>query len=268
LPKTATASPSARPPVGATGIRRGARGASSARAPQVAAEPAGVIDEPELLDADVHRTLAARLREERRRSGLTLVDVAGRSGLSTAMVSKIENSQTSPSLNTLARLAVALEVPITSFFRGLEEERDATFVPAGTGVEMVRLGTRHGHRYELLAVSKSGVKAVQPYLVTLTEQSEAFPIFQHEGIEFLYQLEGSLTYRYGRHTYDMEPGDSLMFYGRVAHGPEHLSRVPIRFLSITIDIATDRESPEPTARASAGGRSGRSGRRTGAGRSC
>ena len=217
--------------------------------------PPDLMAEPDLLDADVHRTLAGRLREERQRSALTLVDVARRSGLSTAMISKIENNQGSPSLNTLARLAVALEVPITSFFRGLEEERDASFVAAGTGVEIVRLGTRHGHRYELLAVSKSGLKVVQPYLVTLTEQSEAFPIFQHEGVEFLYQLEGSLAYRYGRHTYDLEPGDSLMFYGRVAHGPERLTNVPIQFLSITIDVEPDapaadgavRSAPKPRA---------------------
>ena len=207
-----------------------------------------VDDESVVLDLEVHRTLAAQLREERRRSALTLVEVARRSGLSTAMISKIENAQTSPSLTTLARLAVALEVPLTTFFRGLEEEHDASYVPAGTGLEIVRQGTRHGHRYELLAVSKNALRVVQPYLVTLTKQSEAFPIFQHEGIEFLYQLEGSLSYRYGRQTYELRPGDSLMLYGRIAHGPERLTELPIRFLSITIDLDMERTpSAEPVA---------------------
>jgi transcriptional regulator with XRE-family HTH domain len=213
---------------------------------------AAIDDESVMLDFEVHRTLAAQLREERRRSGLTLVEVARRSGLSTAMISKIENAQTSPSLTTLARLAVALEVPVTSFFRGLEEEHDASYVPAGTGLEIVRQGTRHGHRYELLAVSKNALRVVQPYLVTLTQQSEAFPIFQHEGIEFLYQLEGSLSYRYGRQTYELRPGDSLMLYGRIAHGPERLAELPIRFLSITIDVDTEGDgtpqAPAPSPR--------------------
>ena len=132
------------------------------------------------------------------------------------MISKIENAQTSPSLRTLARLSQALEVPVTTFFRGFEEERDASYVRAGEGIELVRQGTRHGHRYELLAAAKGAQRRVQPFLVTLTEQRETFPLFQHVGVEFLYALEGSFVYRYGRQTYPMDPGDSLMFDGQIA----------------------------------------------------
>ena len=197
--------------------------------------------EAQLLESDMTQAIAGRLRDERRRLGLTLHDVAGRSGLSVGMLSKIENAQTSPSLRTLARLSTALELPVTTFFRGFEEERDASFVRAGEGLELVRLGTRHGHRYELLATGKGEQRRVQPFLVTLTEASEAFPLFQHEGVELLYALDGRLTYRYGRQTYELSPGDSLMFDGRVAHGPEQLTRLPIRFLSITIDLEGDAD---------------------------
>ena len=106
------------------------------------------------------------------------------------MISKIENAQTSPSLRTLARLSHALEVPVTTFFRGFEEERDASFVRAGEGIELVRQGTRHGHRYELLAAAKGEQRRVQPFLVTLDRAAEAFPLFQHDGVELLYALEG------------------------------------------------------------------------------
>jgi transcriptional regulator with XRE-family HTH domain len=198
--------------------------------------PSNGDGEADLLESDMTQAIAGRLRDERRRLGLTLQDVAGRSGLSVAMLSKIENAQTSPSLRTLARLSTALEMPVTTFFRGFEEERDASFVRAGEGLELVRQGTRHGHRYELLAAGKGEQRRVQPFLVTLTEASEAFPLFQHEGVELLYALDGAFTYRYGRQTYELAPGDSLMFDGRVAHGPEQLTRLPIRFLSITIDL--------------------------------
>lgn len=188
------------------------------------------------LEDQINAAIATRLREERRRLGLTLQEVASRSGLSLGMISKVENSQTSPSLNTLARLSQALEIPVTTFFRGFEEERDASFVKAGEGIEIVRQGTRHGHRYELLAAAKGAKSHVQPFLVTLTEASEAFPLFQHDGVEFLYALEGSFAYRFGRHTYEMAPGDSLMLDGQVPHGPERLVDLPIRFLSITVDL--------------------------------
>ena len=195
----------------------------------------------DFLEDEINRAIATRLHEERRRLGLTLQEVARRSGLSLGMISKIENAQTSPSLRTLARLSQALEVPLTTFFRGFEEERDASFVKAGEGIELIRQGTRHGHRYELLAAAKGAQRRVQPFLVTLTQPSEEFPLFQHEGVEFLYDLEGSLVYRYGRHTYEMNPGDSLMLDGRVPHGPERLNQLPIRFLSITVELDPDDE---------------------------
>lgn len=201
-------------------------------------------DESAFLEDAINQAIGGRLREERRRLGLTLQDVADRSGLSLGMISKIENTQTSPSLRTLARLSQALEVPVTTFFRGLEEERDASYVRAGDGIELVRQGTRHGHRYELLAAAKGAQRRVQPFLVTLTEQSETFPLFQHDGVEFLYTLEGSFVYRYGRHTYDMEPGDSLMFDGHVPHGPERLNLLPARFLSITVELDPEEGTAE------------------------
>lgn len=197
------------------------------------------------LEDAINGAIGSRLREERRRLGLTLQDVADRSGLSLGMISKIENAQTSPSLRTLARLSQALEVPVTAFFRGFEEERDASHVRAGDGIELVRQGTRHGHRYELLAAAKGAQRRVQPFLVTLTEQRETFPLFQHDGVEFLYALQGSFVYRYGRHPYEMDPGDSLMFDGQVPHGPERLNGLPIRFLSITVELDSEVSTGEP-----------------------
>ncbi|MBF8289518.1 MAG: Transcriptional regulator, MerR family [Chloroflexi bacterium] len=201
-------------------------------------------DESAFLEDAINQAIGGRLREERRRLGLTLQEVADRSGLSLGMISKIENAQTSPSLRTLARLSQALEVPVTTFFRGFEEERDASYVRAGEGIELVRQGTRHGHRYELLAAAKGAHRRIQPFLVTLTEQRETFPLFQHDGVEFLYGLEGSFVYRYGRHTYEMAPGDSLMFDGQIPHGPEGLNVLPIRFLSITTELDPDERPGE------------------------
>ena len=203
-----------------------------------------VVDGPDIdtLERAISQTLGERVKSERRRLGFTLQELASRSGLSLGMLSKVENAQASPSLRTLARLAQGLEVPVTTFFRGLEEERDASFVKAGRGIELVRQGTRHGHRYELLAAPKGPLRRIQPFLVTLTDESESFPLFQHGGTEFLYTLSGELTYRYGQHTYRMEAGDSLLFDGTVPHGPEALAGLPIRFLSITIDLPVDDES--------------------------
>jgi transcriptional regulator with XRE-family HTH domain len=183
------------------------------------------------LEGELHAAIARRVREYRQDRGLTVGQLADDSGISKGMLSKIENAQASPSLATLARLSQALGVPVTSFFRGLEEEHDAFFVPAGHGREIVRQGTRHGHRYQLLGTNKGAAKRIEPTLVTLTESSEVFPLFQHPGTEVLYMLEGRVVYGYGRARYALSPGDSLQFDGEVPHGPVELVTVPIRFLS-------------------------------------
>ena len=107
---------------------------------------------------------------------------------------------------------------VTAFFRRFEEERSAVFVKAGEGLEIERRGTRAGHQYNLLGhvdANTSGV-VVEPYLITLSQNSDVFPTFQHEGMEFLYMLEGEVVYRHGSHLFRMLPGDSLFFDRRAA----------------------------------------------------
>jgi mannose-6-phosphate isomerase-like protein (cupin superfamily) len=123
-------------------------------------------------------------------------------------------------------------VPVTAFFRRFEEERDATFVKAGQGLQIERRGTRAGHQYQLLGHTVRKSISVEPYMITLTADSDVFPLFQHEGVEFIFMLEGEVSYRHGDRTYTLLPGDSLFFDADVPHGPDDLRRLPIRFLSI------------------------------------
>jgi transcriptional regulator with XRE-family HTH domain len=197
---------------------------------------APIVDVPvdDLLEAEINRTIAVRLREARRRQGLTIQDVAESSGLSLGMVSKVENAQTSPSLRTLAKLGQALEIPLASLLRGFEVEGAASVVKAGRGIEVVRPGTRHGYRYELLAPPINGPHRMEPYLVTLDDASEPFPFLEHDGSEFVYVLAGRLRFRYGQRTHDLEAGDAVFLDGVVPHGPETLEERPVRLLSIML----------------------------------
>ena len=125
-------------------------------------------------------------------------------------------------------------MPITAFFKGFEEPKSASFVKAGEGVNLERRGTRAGHHYSLLGHienNTSGV-VVEPYLITLNAESDVFPTFQHEGMEFLYMLEGEVVYRHGDSLYRMRMGDSLFFDADAPHGPEELVTLPARYLSI------------------------------------
>ncbi len=175
-----------------------------------------------------------QVREYRTKLGMTVADLGRQANLSPGMLSKIENGVTSPSLSTLQSLSRALNVPVTAFFRKFEEQRDATFVKDGQGLAIERRGTRAGHQYHLLGHTIGKNLVVEPYLVTLTEQSDVFPLFQHSGLEFIYLLEGEVAYRHGNKLYAMQAGDSLFFDADAPHGPEELRKLPIKLLSVIV----------------------------------
>jgi transcriptional regulator with XRE-family HTH domain len=183
---------------------------------------------------NLEQAIGHEVRVLRKKLGLTVTGISAATGISTGMLSKIENGNISPSLTTLQALSRALGVPMTSFFRRFEEPRGAVFVKAGEGVELERRGTRAGHQYNLLGhiAATAGGVSVEPYLITLTTESDVFPTFQHEGLEFLYMLEGEVAYRHADEVFLLQPGDSLFFDADAPHGPERLVTLPARYLSI------------------------------------
>ena len=194
-------------------------------------DPHAPADSPENT---LEGAIGVQVREFRQKLNMTVVDLAKVAGLSAGMLSKIEHGLTSPSLGTLQNLARALHVPVTALFRRFEEERDVSFVKAGMGLKIERRGTRAGHQYQLLGHTVGKSIGVEPYLITLTSDSDVFPLFQHSGVEFIYMLEGEVAYRHSDKTYILRPGDSLFFDADAPHGPEVLRKLPIRFLSIIV----------------------------------
>jgi transcriptional regulator with XRE-family HTH domain len=201
---------------------RGGRGA-------LAQDPHGRARERRLEVA-----IGRAVRRVRKKREMTVAQLSEATGLSPGMLSKIENGQISPSLATLQALVHALSIPITTLFRDYEAPRAAVHVRAGEGVEIERRGTRAGHQYRLLGhvgENATGV-TVEPYLITLTDESDIFPTFQHAGMEFIHMLEGRVGYRHGARLYPLAPGDSLFFDADAPHGPEELTELPARYLSI------------------------------------
>lgn len=208
-------------------------------------ERQGAVQTPDPLKQNPHAVREAReknlelaigrqIRDLRKRQRMTGAELAAQAGLSVGALSKIENGLVSPSLATLQALADSLRVPLVQLFAGYDQPRRAMHVKGGAGVDVQRQGSRAGQQYSLLGhigSNESGV-VVEPYLLTLADESDVFPVFQHAGLEFIYMLEGALEYRHGDQVYLLEPGDALLFDSDAPHGPErHVTR-PIRYLSI------------------------------------
>lgn len=191
--------------------------------------------ESEQAKPDMDRALGLAIRAQRQRQGLTLAQLAERIDLSRGMLSKIENGQASMSLDSLSRIATGLGVSMSNLLKALDSRSGgAQQVKAGAAMEVVRRGTRRGHTYHLLAYDQGPVKRFEPFLISMDDQAEVFPTFEHPGTEFIYMLQGKLEYRHGEYSYLLEPGDSLTFSGTVPHGPERLIKLPIRFITVII----------------------------------
>lgn len=163
----------------------------------------------EAVSMDVGQRLRA-LREER---GISMRSLARISGLSANALSMIERGLTSPSVSTLNKLAAALEVPITAFFREEPVRKDVVFCKAG---ERVRVPFMRG-LYEGLG-GESYAGRVDAFMLTLEAGGSSGPHgMVHTGNEFVFCLRGQLEYKIVHDRYLLEAGDSLIFGAHLIH---------------------------------------------------
>jgi transcriptional regulator with XRE-family HTH domain len=183
----------------------------------------------------LERAIGHQVRSIRKQMNLTVLDIARLSGLSPGMLSKVETGAISPSLATLRLVAKALNVPITTFFQEYEEQREAAYFPPGKAPIVDRRGSRLGFRYHLLGHPiKRSKTAVEPYVIELDKRSDTSGLFQHEGVQFIFVLEGEVVYRHGSKSYTLKPGASLFFDAEVPHGPSRIVTATVRLLSMTV----------------------------------
>src|SRR5437764_14679102 len=106
--------------------------------------------------ASVPTPVGARVRALRQAMGLSLRDLAQRSGVSAPMLSQVERGETSPTLAVAGRIAAGLDLRLSQLLR-LDEGGSVTVVRAGER----RKGpaAARGHRYELLTPPLPGLRA-------------------------------------------------------------------------------------------------------------
>ncbi len=211
-----------------------------ARVPRAAStKPKGQAEEEEeLYDKDfanlsLERRIGIVLKRRRLEANLTLADLSAGADLSSAMLSRIENGMATASLDALERLAAAVGIGLGDLFKETEaKQASAQLVKRDEQMEVVRVGTKYGHTYRLLAYDRGPTKHFEPFFIQMDKKSETYPRFSHPGTEFIYMLQGRMEYRFGDKSYLVEPGDAFTFSGDVVHGPEKLLDEKIRFLAI------------------------------------
>lgn len=191
---------------------------------------------------DVPRVnVGQRLREQRMDRGLTIRDLAQKSGLNVNTLSMIENGKASPSIETLQQLSYALEMPIVAFFEDTTPEREIVHHKA---CQRPVFSFAHGILEDLGAgMSRRGAETL---LVMLNPHSDSGenPIV-HTGRETVYCLEGKITYIVDDQTFVLEPGDSLLFEAHLPHRMQNTGAIPTRALIV---LCPSDEQDSPTER--------------------
>ncbi len=163
----------------------------------------------EAISVDVGQRLKA-LREER---GISMRMLARNSGLSANALSMIERGLTSPSVSTLFKIATALGVPITDFFREEAERKKIVFSKAN---ERTRIPFLRGIWEGMGSESFSG--RLNAFIITLENGANSGPHpIVHTGSEFVFCLRGHLEYEVDEERYQLETGDSLIFAAHLPH---------------------------------------------------
>lgn len=186
--------------------------------------------------ADLAFSVGWEIRSLRLSINMTAQDLARKAGVSNGMISKLENGQATASFATLHAIAGALNVPVARLFVSHEKRADYSLVRAGRGINVRRKGAKQGLDYQLIGHLLSGEKFVEPYLVTIDTEAAPNPGFQHTGIEFMYMLEGRMTFRYADDLIDLGAGDTVVFHANVIHGHEKLLEGPVRYLSVVFNL--------------------------------
>ncbi len=176
-----------------------------------------------------------RIRELREDAGLTLQDIAERTGYSSALLSQFENHMVSPPLGALIKLSRALNVEVNDFFG---EATGQSFILVRKDEREIvsrvasKEGINLGYTYEALGFGLKG-SHMEPFVVTLEPVSiREKHLSVHEGEEFIYVLDGRMKIRLGEHTDILDPGDSIYFKCMTPHHVTCDGHLPARILAV------------------------------------
>lgn len=175
--------------------------------------------------------LGAKLREERKRLSLTMVQLSELSGISQPHLSQMENGKVSPSINSLYRLANALDISpqqllpdVPSSGLVIMRAEDSTMTPISDQIDSARA--------RVLALPEGRLQ-IQEVVVRASEQLGDW--FDHEGEEFLFVLEGSMLLELkGQEPQVLEARDGAWYQSAVPHRWSVQNGQLMRLLAVSV----------------------------------
>jgi transcriptional regulator with XRE-family HTH domain len=179
--------------------------------------------------------IGPKLRALRLKKSMGLVELGKHTGLSAALLSKLERDKLYPTLPTLLRIGMVFSVGLDYFFT---DERKRHVVSVVTKAERIRLPERPGvgevaYHFESLDF-KTNERKTSAYIADFEPvMEEKLKPHQHPGSEFLHVLKGRLGLRIGIEHYELDAGDSVYFDPSVPHTYRRVGKPACQALIVT-----------------------------------
>ena len=178
--------------------------------------------------------IGAKLRRLRLGKSMGLLELSKHTGLSPALLSKVERDLMHPTLPTLLRIAMVFSVGLDYFFRSGPEpvravvrKRERMRFPDSADV------SKPAYCFESLDFPVSD-RTINAYLAEFEPRAPGeFRPHVHAGIEFLYVLGGKLEVSFNDGRHELREGDAMYFDATVPHGYRRLGAARTRAIVVT-----------------------------------
>ena len=179
--------------------------------------------------------IGEKLRALRLRKKMGLVELSRHTGLSAAMLSKVERGKLFPTLPTLLRIALVFSVGLEYFFSDDQKRRVLAIVRRA---ERKRFPERPDGRDISFYFESLDFAAVERKLNAYYAEFQPLPPgkarpHHHPGVEFLSVMRGKLEMRIGTEEYVLDSGDSIYFDSSVPHSYRRISQKPCSAIVVT-----------------------------------
>jgi transcriptional regulator with XRE-family HTH domain len=163
--------------------------------------------------------IGPKLRSIRLKKKMGLVELGRHTGLSPAMLSKIERGQLYPTLPTLLRIALVFSVGLDFFFSGSREKPTVGIVRRRDRIRFPDRPNAQDVAFEFESLDFAAVeRRLNAYYAEFQcVELEALRPHQHPGGEFIYVLTGTLSVHIGGEEHVLDEHDSIYFDSSVSH---------------------------------------------------
>ncbi len=175
------------------------------------------------------KNLGQRIRKLRKEKGLTLVEIAEKTGIAQATLSRIETGTMIGTVESHEKIAETLGIGLSELYAGVDRRYEEI---SHQTKETSRKVTHHGKdvRVELLTAQSSS-KKITPLLITLQPESKTASEHHERGVEkFVYVLEGEISVKIDHHDYPLKTGETLYFDASLPHQIANSKSSPARAL--------------------------------------